>query len=253
MYGKLFSQMYEGTLVECWQALITFQQMIILCDADGVIDMTPRSLSNRTGIPLEIIETGIEKLESADPHSRTPDHEGRRIVRLDDHRGWGWFLVNHEKYRDMLDREKTRAQNRERKRRQRAKNKGPEGDVTDESRSERDRHAGHADVARCHDIQITDNKLKKEGSADAPAGLIFFLKGGAKFRPSKTDIEVWTDAHPGIDIPGQLRKLSAWTYSANEARRWTKTGVKRAITNALNRHSDRKGVSTAPSIGTRFD
>lgn len=101
MYGKLFESIYDGTLVEDWRALITFQQMIILCDSDGILDMTPSAMARRTGIPLEHIKDGIEILESNDDHSRTPDEKGRRIVRLDDHREWGWRIVNHKHYRDL--------------------------------------------------------------------------------------------------------------------------------------------------------
>lgn len=101
MYGKLFESMYDGTLVEQWEALITMQQLVILADENGVVDMTLTAISKRTNIPLKHIKRGIEILESPDPNSRTPDNEGRRIERLDDHRDWGWYLVNHAKYRDL--------------------------------------------------------------------------------------------------------------------------------------------------------
>ena len=100
MYGKLFSQMYDGTLATKgpWQALVTFQQLIILADKDGVVDMTPEVISRRTTIPLEIIQIGLEALEQPDNGSRTIDLEGRRITRLSEHRNWGWHIVNYSKY-----------------------------------------------------------------------------------------------------------------------------------------------------------
>ena len=119
MYGKIFESIYEGTLAEDWRALVTFQQMIVLCDSDGCIDMTPNSISRRTGIPIEHIEIGISILESPDPYSRTQAEEGRRITRIDAHRPWGWMLVNHTKYRDLRDIETVREQTRERVRRHR--------------------------------------------------------------------------------------------------------------------------------------
>lgn len=124
MYGKIFSKMYEGTLYGQWEALVTFQQMIVLCDADGMIDMTPQAIASRTSIPLKIIKKGIEVLEAEDPHSRTPDQEGRRIERLDAHRPWGWHLVNHDKYMRMQDADTVRAQTRERVRKHRATKDG---------------------------------------------------------------------------------------------------------------------------------
>ena len=119
MYGKIFDSMYDGTIAEDWRALVTFQQLIVLCDADGIIDMTPGAIARRTGIPIEHIKAGIEILENPDPYSRTPDQEGRRIVRMDDHKPWGWYLVNHAKYKSLQDSDEVRRQNRERKRKQR--------------------------------------------------------------------------------------------------------------------------------------
>ncbi len=111
MYGKIFESIYNGTLADNWQALITFQQMIVLCDVDGTIDMTPAAISRRTGIPIEHIEDGIKVLESPDPCSRTKGEEGRRITRIDEHREWGWYIVNHQKYK-TLQTQIAREQNR---------------------------------------------------------------------------------------------------------------------------------------------
>ncbi|MCP4628224.1 MAG: hypothetical protein GY850_32615, partial [bacterium] len=114
MYGKIFEQIYEGSLRMNWKALITFQQMIILCDKDGVLDMSHEALHFRTGIPLNIIKDGIEILESADDQSRTRTYEGRRITRISKHRVWGWRLVNHAYYRDLLNHEDKKARDRKR-------------------------------------------------------------------------------------------------------------------------------------------
>lgn len=121
MYGKIFSSIYDGTLVEDWRALITFQQFIVLCDADGIVDMTPKAISSRTGIPIDHIKAGIEVLEKADKYSRTPDEQGKRIELIDEHRAWGWHIINHEKYKNMRDADTIRAQTRERVRKHREK------------------------------------------------------------------------------------------------------------------------------------
>ncbi len=123
MYGKIFDSMYDGTLADDWRALITFQQMIVLCDADGIIDMTPSAIARRTGIPVEHIKAGVEILENPDPYSRTPDDEGRRIQRMDESKPWGWYIVNHNKYKALQDADTVREQNRLRKQKQRKKQK----------------------------------------------------------------------------------------------------------------------------------
>ena len=110
MYGKLFVQMYDGTLGTKgpWEALVTFQQFIILADQEGEVDMTPEAISRRSTIPLEIILKGIEELEKPDPSSRSPAEDGRRIVLLSDNRTWGWRIVNHAHYRNIRSQEDRR-------------------------------------------------------------------------------------------------------------------------------------------------
>ncbi len=114
MYTKVFRAMYEGTLADNWQALVTFQQLLILANDDGVVDMTIAAIHRITSIPVEILEAGIKVLEAPDHGSRTPDMEGKRISRLDEHRDWGWFLVNFAKYRQMVTREEKKEADRAR-------------------------------------------------------------------------------------------------------------------------------------------
>jgi len=101
MYVKLFQSIYDGSLATRgpWEALVTFQQLLVLSDRTGIVDMTTEAISRRTTVPLEIIERGIVELEKPDPDSRKPDFEGRRILRLDPARSWGWQVVNYEHYR----------------------------------------------------------------------------------------------------------------------------------------------------------
>ena len=103
-----------GAISNNWRALVAFQQLIILSDADGVVDMTPESIARRTNIPLDIIEDGLRLLEEPDPQSRPPSEDGRRIVRLDKNRDWGWQLVNHGYYRNLASREAKKAADRDR-------------------------------------------------------------------------------------------------------------------------------------------
>jgi len=114
MYGKVFDSMYEGSLYGQWEAIVTMQQLIVIADQHGVVDMTPAAIAGKTSIPIEIITKGIELLESPDEYSRTPDQEGRRIERLDEHRPWGWSIVNYLKYRQRGTREEKKQADRDR-------------------------------------------------------------------------------------------------------------------------------------------
>jgi len=124
MYGKIFESMYEGSLYGQWEAIVTMQQLIVLASADGVIDMTPAAISGKTSIPLDIIEKGLDILSRPDRYSRTQGSDGVRIQLLEEHREWGWFLVNHEKYRDLRTAEDRREYMREYMQKRRAVNNG---------------------------------------------------------------------------------------------------------------------------------
>lgn len=121
MYTKVFRQIYDGTLADNWQALVTFQQLLVLADEAGVVDMTIGAIHRKTGIPVDVLTAGIAILEAPDPASRTPDMEGRRIARMDEHRDWGWFLVNFMKYRQLVSKDEKRQADRSRISNQRAK------------------------------------------------------------------------------------------------------------------------------------
>jgi uncharacterized phage protein (TIGR02220 family) len=109
VYGKIFEEIYDGSLHGYWEAIVAFEQLIVLADVDGVVDKTPQALAARTSIPIEIFKKGLELLEAPDPHSRSPDEDGRRIIRLDPARSWGWRIVNYAKYRAIRSAEDRRA------------------------------------------------------------------------------------------------------------------------------------------------
>ena len=100
------------------------QTLIALSDPEGVVDMTPQAIAARTSIPLEIISAGLEILAKPDPYTRTPGEDGKRIVLIDDHRPWGWRLVNHAKYKALRNMEQKREADRQRIAEKRKKNNG---------------------------------------------------------------------------------------------------------------------------------
>ena len=188
MYGKLFESIYDGTLVEDWRALITFQQMIILCDSDGILDMTANAISRRTGIPADIINKGIEILESDDHFSRTPDEKGRRIVRIDDHRNWGWRIVNHKHYRDLRTANDKREYMRNYMREKREKDK-----LTETNKSLLVNNVVHSDTNTDTDIKTPSSKNKFSG--DDHIFAIYMLGKITELMPNmkKPNIESWAN------------------------------------------------------------
>lgn len=119
MYAKVFYQIFESSISDDYVARHIFMDMLVLADEEGVIDKTPAAISRITNVPLEIVQHGIEFLSRADPESRTGDEGGRRLVLIDDHRNWGWRIVNYARYRAIRDEEARRISNRSYKRQQR--------------------------------------------------------------------------------------------------------------------------------------
>lgn len=123
LFGKVFQQIYESTVAANWEVMTVWIHFIILADENGVVDMPPFAIARRTGLPLPMIEKGIAELEKADPLSRSKDAKGARLVRLDEHRDWGWSLPTYPEYSKRITTEQKRQYNRERMREKRAKNK----------------------------------------------------------------------------------------------------------------------------------
>src|SRR5882672_4716269 len=113
--------MWDGSLYGQLEASAVLMACVTLCNAQGILDMTPEAISGRTGWPVEFVRKGIAELEQPDPRSRTPDDNGRRLAKLDDHRDWGWLIVNYEKYRTLSDPDIIKEQNKKRAQRYRDK------------------------------------------------------------------------------------------------------------------------------------
>jgi len=123
LFGKVFQQIYDSSLATNWEDMVVFQQMIVLADESGVVDMTHDAISRRTNMPLALIKRAIINLEKPDKSSRSLEHEGRRLVRIDEHRDWGWVLPTYPEYSKRITAEQKRQYNRERMREKRAADK----------------------------------------------------------------------------------------------------------------------------------
>lgn len=112
MYAKIFTSLYQGTLRGKSHAILVFTNLLAHCDSTGMVDMHPSAIADEVGLPVGDVRTALEYLESPDTESRSPEANGCRIIRLDEHRAWGWQVVNHAKYRAIRSEEDRREQNR---------------------------------------------------------------------------------------------------------------------------------------------
>lgn len=117
-YAKVFDSIWERSLRGKSDAILVFINILTHADAQGVVNRHWQTIVDETGLPQERVLAAIALLESPDPESNTPTDEGRRIKRLADNRSWGWEIVNHAFYRELL----SKADNAERQRRWRQRN-----------------------------------------------------------------------------------------------------------------------------------
>lgn len=99
-YTPLFDTMLTGTLYGRWPHTGIWACLLSRASREGVIDEQPAALAAAIGVPVELLLDCIRDFMSPDPESRTPDNDGRRLELLQQHRSWGWRVVNHYKYRE---------------------------------------------------------------------------------------------------------------------------------------------------------
>jgi hypothetical protein len=114
LYAKVFAQIFDSSIADDYRLRHFFMDLLVLSDQNGVVDMTSSAIAARTRIPLPDVVEMLSKLEAPDTESRTPDHGGRRLVKIDDHRTWGWHIVNYEAFRNIATEEQRRLKTRER-------------------------------------------------------------------------------------------------------------------------------------------
>lgn len=266
LYAKVFRTLWDGTLADSFDAWSLFVFMLAHADIDGVVDMTPQAISRRSNIPPEMVARGLEVLEAPDPHSRSEECEGRRIVRISDQRPWGWRIVNVKEYRGLQDAEAVREQNRVRQANKRERDRDSHG----ASRTVTDGH-GHRD----REVDVdggTASSLRSEaehrgsGSVDTPSleldggpGPACVIKlptsrAGMDWHVLPAPVAEWRTLFPAVDVEQELRNMRAWLMANPSRRPSTSRGMERFVTRWLNRKQDAggaRGVAPAPRTGAR--
>lgn len=254
MYGVIHDSIFKSSLRDSWQALVTFVAMITLADEHDDVDMTLNALAGATGLPLGVLKEGIEILEKPDPNSRSKREEGRRITRLDEHRPWGWHIVNRDFYKRMRDREERRAYQRDWLR-----DKRKRGNDVDRASTADDSASTNVDLDR---RQETGGRRQEEGgtvggmqpslslgtsvvgerkrsrrAADAPASGVIALptnRTGQEHHVTQKSLDELVALYPALDVMQELRGMRAWLL-ANPTNRKTASGMPRFVVNWLNK------------------
>lgn len=89
---------------------VTWITMLAMADRYGRVMAATPGLATAAGVSIKQVEIALACFLSPDPYSRTPDHEGRRIEKIEK----GWRLLNYEKNREEKDEEHQKRRNAER-------------------------------------------------------------------------------------------------------------------------------------------
>lgn len=117
-YTKLFGSILASTI---WRAddktRLVWITLLAMADRHGVAEGSVPGVADFARVSVEDCERALAVLQAPDKHSRSEDHEGRRILKVDG----GWLILNHAKYREKANEDDRRAYLRRKKAESRAR------------------------------------------------------------------------------------------------------------------------------------
>lgn len=97
-WAKLFSSIVTSSVwTEDDATLRVWIAMLATADADGVVEGSIPGFASLARVSVEQMEGALVRLTAPDPYSRTPDHGGRRVEKIEG----GWLVLNYAKYREQ--------------------------------------------------------------------------------------------------------------------------------------------------------
>lgn len=112
MYNKLFTKILDSSIwLEPTATRVVWLTLIAAMDEDGFAEFAAvGNLAHRARVGMKDAAKAVKCLEEPDKDSSDPDHEGRRIERVNG----GWMVLNAPKYREIVSRIVAKEGNRRR-------------------------------------------------------------------------------------------------------------------------------------------
>lgn len=220
---------------------LVFLAMAAIADAEGFVDVpNERALARVLNVELDYLQRALAVLMAPDVGSRTPDEEGRRVLR----QGSGWKVVNLTKYREF--RSPAQESTRLRVAAWREKQAVTSNAVTKSVTRVRTEAEAEAEAEREEDpdpkgIHPRDLPLARSSAEpdSTPARLTFGCAGKVKtWNLTELRIDEWRSAFPALDVEGECRKALAWV-NASPRNRKTAAGMAKFLFAWLSRAQDR--------------
>jgi hypothetical protein len=251
-YTKLFSSITASTIVS--EPLATrwvWVTMLAAVKRDGCVYASVPGLARLANVSIAEVEAALSCFLAPDPHSRTKDHEGRRIEEIDG----GWRLLNHAKY-DAIRNQSERAEykrNWDRENRasgwQRAKRSadsptsvrqksdGPTPSTSSSTSREQTFPIGNVSSASSAEDAAEPEPLALDGGESPEPAFTLTVRGGKAFEISALDLERFERAYPEVNVRRSLGRIDAWLH-ANPTKRPTGRGAPRFVNAWLAKDAD---------------
>jgi hypothetical protein len=160
-YTKLDSKIITSSIWDqpafVLKCFITFWA---LCDnEDGAITATKESVFRASNLTREEFDIALSMLLSPDELSKTPDHDGKRILQISNTE---WLIVNYSKYR--LPESEKKEKHRDKMRSWREKNKN--NNTCDVTVTSRDENHCHSPACVSVSDSVSSEKNKNNNTCD---------------------------------------------------------------------------------------
>lgn len=99
---------------------------------------------------------------------------------------------------------------------------------------------GHSEIESESEIEKENNSTELPS---APSVLTMTLNDGSEYPITQADADEWQTAFPNVDVMQQLMAMKLWCKD-NPKKRKTKNGIRRFVTNWLDREQNRGGTRT---------
>ena len=226
-YVKLHVSILDSSVwLESSATRIVWLTLMAMADRDGLVKARAPGVTARARVTPAECDAAMACFRAPDPHSRTPDNDGRRIVDTRE----GIQLLNYEAHRDAMNAEdqarkhaERQARYRGRKARRDALPSTPERHVTpcdasdtlrsDQTQIRSDSDQIRSDAARDSDARARDVKQPQSKSGETWATVLHKLRsihGSDVYDPSthKESLE-WIAARPAGEVTRALKHYAA--------------------------------------------
>lgn len=201
-----------------WFEEVLFYRLIVNCDDYGRFDGRPSIIKNRLfplkeNLTIKAVSAAVDSLANAGLVALY-EFEGKPFLYLPT---WN----SHQSIRAK-------------------KSKYPDPDSADKS-SEIICKQMNANVTVIQSNTKSESNTKDSTEPQAPSVLTLLLNDGSEYGVTQKDIDEWQDTFPNVDVLQQLKAMKLWLKD-NPKKRKTRNGIRRFVTNWLDREQNRGGT-----------